>query len=443
MTRAIDQFIKNPKMALFTISWPVIIGMLVQVMYNIVDTAFVGRLGPKPIAAVTFTFPIFFLMSALTFGLNTGTNSLISRLVGARQYKKAENAAMHSLMITIIFSIGFAILGMVFLKPLLIVSGAATDVLVLSTQFMNIILIGSPVYFLMYTFSSIFTAQGDTKTATKIQVISLIVNIILDPILIFYFRLGVRGAAFATIIGISVGLILSLYYLFSLPAILVRVKKSSFHLSKSIITDTLKVGIPAMLMQTLLSVYVILINKFMAHYGTDFVAAFGLGSRIESFATLPFFGLSVGMLTLSGIFYGAKKKKELRSFIWYSLKVISGLACLMGVIFFFVSNYIFLIFTNDVTLLKLAEQYLRIDVITFPLMAIGFGIARIVQGMDDGVAGFVITVTRVLIVFVPVAYLFTFVLGYSFLGIAWSMVIGGIVSNIVAVIYLRRKLRYL
>ena len=167
--KRINKFIKNPKKALFTLAAPTIIAMLVQTMYNIVDTAFVGRLGADSIAALTFSFPLFFILIALNSGVAVGMGSRISRFLGAKQHKAAENAAIHGLFISICLAALIFIIGTMSLKPLFNIFGATETVAGLAISYMSIILIG--VFFMLPSFAmhNIFTAQGDTKTPMKIQ----------------------------------------------------------------------------------------------------------------------------------------------------------------------------------------------------------------------------------------------------------------------------------
>jgi putative MATE family efflux protein len=437
----VSQFVKDPKKALFTLSWPIVVGMLVQVSYNIVDTAWVGRLGANAIAALTFAFPLFFVMIAVSTGLTAGVNSLISRLVGANKIRQAENAAVHACYLSVIAAIVITFLGLLFLRPMFELFGAASDVLLLGINYMRIIFFGTVLMFLGWTLTSVFSAQGDTKTPMKIQVVGLVANIILDPIFIFPLKFGVAGAAIATVISFGLSVALGIYYMFFRDKALVKVNFKAFRYSGSIIAETFKVGFPAMLMQLLIAFYVVIINRFMAHFGTNYVAAFGLGSRLESVASLPFVGISFAMLTLVGMFYGAKKYAALKCFIWYGIKISVAVSSALGLIFFLIPEILFRLFTSDPLLIGLASAYMRIDVFTFPLMAVGFALSRILQGMGDGIPGLVVTLTRVLFVFVPVGYAFVYLLGYDYLSVAVAMVISGVVSNLIGLVWLRQKLR--
>jgi Na+-driven multidrug efflux pump len=190
-----------------------------------------------------------------------------------------------------------------------------------------------------------------------------------------------------------------------------------------------------------MSVYVMFLNRFMAHFGTDYVASFGLATRLESFVSLPIFALSISLLTLVGMFYGAKRHDLVRSISWYGLGI--GVLAAAGVgVFFYAFPVLFLkIFTQDRLILMIGSAYLRIDVLTFPTMAVAMIISRILQGMGFGFPGFFINFIRIFFVAVPLAYIFVFVLGYGFLSIAWAMVAGGVIATILAFIWMGLKFR--
>lgn len=437
----VDQFIKNPKKALLTLAYPTLIAMIVQIMYNIVDTAFVGRLGAEAIAALTFSFPIFFILIALNQGIAIGMASRISRFLGGKKKESAENTAMHGLFISLGLAIVIFFAGILTLKPLFSVFGATASVIELSMQYMSVILIGIFFMFPAFVLGSMFTAQGDTKTPMKVQVIALLLNIILDPIFIYVLGYGVKGAAIATSITFFVALFLFIHYIKRKSYLQIRLR--SFKYSFPICKEICKVGAPATLIMLLMSVYIIFINRFMAHFGTNYVASFGIASRLESVAVMPILAISTSVMTLVGMFFGAKRYDLLKNIIRYAVIVGSVFTSVMGFFFYLFPSFFLRIFTPDITLLNLASAYLRVAVFTFPIMAIGLIIGRAMQGMGFGLPALVITCVRILIVAVPLAYVFVFVLGYSYLSIAVAMIVGGVVSDIIASIWLRSEIKNL
>src|SRR3989344_2458935 len=281
----VDEFIRNPKKAMLALALPIVITMIVQVMYNIVDTAFVGRLGAEAIAALTFSFPLFFILISLNSGIGIGVNSVISRYLGSENKKGAENAAVHGILISLFFGLIIIVIGMLTLKPLFLLFGATENVLNLAMGYMSVILLAVIFIFPSFVLNSIFSAQGDTKTPMKVQILALLSNIILDPIFIYVLGYGVVGAAVATLISFSLGLILSIYFIRTKSYL--RVSLKNFKFSPLLIKQIFYVGAPASFMMLLMSVYIMFINRFMAHFGVEYVAAFGIASRLESVATMP------------------------------------------------------------------------------------------------------------------------------------------------------------
>ncbi|MBU4501370.1 MAG: MATE family efflux transporter, partial [Nanoarchaeota archaeon] len=190
---------------------PVVVGTAVQTLYNIIDTAYVGRIGADALAAISFSFPVFFILIAINAGLSTGMTSRIARSLGEKKKKEAENAALHGLLLSVIVGFLVAGIGIIFLKEIFALFGATGNILQLAVDYTLIILYGILFMFFSYMFNGIFSAQGDTKTPMKIMVTTLIINIILDPIFIFALGWGIKGAAIATVISFFVGLILFLF----------------------------------------------------------------------------------------------------------------------------------------------------------------------------------------------------------------------------------------
>jgi putative MATE family efflux protein len=441
MKNRVDQFIRNPRRALFVLAAPVAIAMLVQTMYNIVDTAFVGRLGAASIAALTFAFPIFFIMISLNSGMGVGINSLISRLLGAKNKEAAENAAAHGIFMTAVFAVSVYGLGRLMLGPLYSLFGAATEVRVLSMSYMTILLGAVLFMFPAYAINSIFAAQGDTQTPMIVQTFGFALNTVLDPIFIYGLRFGVRGAAMATNIAIAITLLVYIYFLKKRSYL--RVRFRSFRFSFSLCREICRVGAPASMMMLTMSIYVMFLNRFMAHFGTDYVASFGLASRLESFVSLPIFALSISLLTLVGMFYGAKRFDLVKSISWYGTGMGLLAAAGIGVLFYAFPVVFLRIFTEDRLILMIGSAYLRIDVLTFPTMATAMIVSRLLQGMGFGLPGFIINAVRIFGVAVPLAYVFVFILGYGFLSIAWAMVAGGVTASILAFWWMGLKFRSL
>jgi len=415
------------------------IGMMVQALYNIVDTAFVGRLGADAIAALTFSFPIFFFLMAMNSGVAIGMASRISRSLGANREKDAENTAMHGIGLAAIVAIIIMIIGLFTLRPLFGLFGATPSVIELAVDYMRIVLFGVLFMFMTFLISNIFSAQGDTKTPMMVQVTALGLNIILDPIFIYVLGYGVKGAAIATTISFTVGFLISFYFLKKRSYL--KIDLSRFKLKINIIKDMLKVGAPASLTMLLMSFYLIFLNKFMSHFGTDYVAALGMTFRLESLAVMPMVSMAMALMTLTGMFFGAKRYDLLKNIIWFGVKAGILIVMVIGSLFFIFPSLFLKIFTSDANLIAIGVPFMRIELLTFPFMTMCMILGRSMQGMGFGMPGLIISLMRSLLLPIPLAYLFVFVLGYGYLSIAVAMVIGGVIASIIAAILLKIKLK--
>ena len=441
MKKRVEKFINNPKKGLFILAAPMLMGMLVQTLYNIVDTAFVGRLGAESIAALTFAFPVFFIFIALNAGLGAGVSSRISRYMGELNKKQAENTAMHGIIISILLSVLIFSIGSTFIRPLFLLLGAEANVLELAISYMKIIFMGGIFFMLVAMFNAIFSSQGDPKTAMKIMVSALVLNIILDPIFIYVLGYGVKGAAIATVIAFIFGFMLSLFYIKTKS--ILAIKLSSFRFSKRISKQIIQVGIPATLMMLTTSIAFMFINKILAGFGVDYIAAVGLSFRLESLAIMPSVALSLSMLTLTGMLYGSKKYNLLKSTSYYGIKIGVLISVCVGIILFFFPHAFLRIFTSDEKLLLLGSSYIRIMVFSYPMGSVALIIGRILQGTGVGLPSLIINLFRTLLVPIPLIYLFVFKLGYSYLSIPVALIIGGIVAALIAVVWIKIRLKKL
>jgi putative MATE family efflux protein len=432
------EFIRNPKKSLFTLAIPIAVGMLVQSLYNIVDTAWIGRLGAESIAALTFAFPVFFVLMSINISIATGMNSLVSRFIGARKKHTAENAAWHGVVMSIAASIIALLTGVWLLEPFFSILGATGNVLRQSVDYMSIILYGLPFMFISVVFSSVFSAEGDTRTPMIIQISGLLLNAILDPIFIYVLGYGVPGAAIATVISFLFSMALSIYFLWKKSYLRLRWKDFTPNLQTA--WDIARIGAPAALTMLVMSIYFMYSNWLIASFGTEYIAAFGITSRLESIIILPTFAFSMATLTLVAMFFGARKHELIRSTIAYSIKVSVQFTAAIGILLFIFPSTLLKIFTDDAHLISLASDYLRVNVFVFPLVAVTVIIIRALQGLGLGFPGLVINGIRVFFVSMPLAYAAVFLMGYSFVSVAYCIIIGSMASSVVAVIWLEHAL---
>ena len=435
----IRRFMEHPRRALFSLAAPTLIGMLVQTTYNIVDTAFVGRLGPDAIAALTFAFPLFIMLFALNSGIAIGMGSLISRSLGAGNKKRAENAAMHGLVMSILLAIVLAMIGIPAMPWLFELFGASGHVLQTGVTYMRIVLAGIVLMFTNYIIHYIFSSQGDTRTPMVIQIISLLVNIALDPIFIYVLGFGAPGAAMATVCAFTVGFVLG--YILLKKKSQLTIEPRYFRHSWPMVKNILSVGIPATLMMMLISISQMVINRLMVTYSVLHVAMYGLVSRLESLMIMPSVAFASAAMTLVGMFFGARRYDLLKDVVKFTGMIIVGISIIAGSVFILLPKTFLQIFTDNPEILSIGAPYLRIEVLMFPFLGLTMLTIRALQGMGFGLPSLIINLVRIVGVTLPLAFLAVLVFEMSYLAIAVSLVIGSVVSMIMAWIWFGWRLK--
>jgi len=273
----------------------------------------------------------------------------------------------------------------------------------------------------------------------KIQIFTLLLNIVLDPIFIYVLGLGVKGAAIATVISFTIGLILYSYFLHTKSYL--HIHPQNFTFSTKLIKEILMVGLPASIMMIVMSVFLMIFNWFMSYFGTDHVAAFGIGFRAESVVIMPVMAGSFAVMTLVGMFFGAKRVDLIKGIVWHAIKIGVLYTIVVGGLFFIFPSFIYKIFTSDPVLIELGIPYLRIVVLAYPFMGITMVIGRTLQGMGYGMPGLIINLLRTILVSTPLSYLFVFVLGYGYLSVITSIVIASIVASVVAIVWFEWEIK--
>ena len=434
----LDEFIKSPYRALILLSIPVIASAIVETLYTITDAVFVGRLGAEALAAVTFAWPFFFILTALSLGLNAGISSRISRYLGEKNKRQAENTAVHGILLALLLAVVIAALGIPWLRYIVGLTGASGQALDMSTNYMLVVLLGIVSMFVSYVITSIFAAQGDTKTAMKIDIYSLVLNIALSWLFIFVFRFGVVGSALAIITANTFALFQSLYFLRTKSYLTLRLR--SFNYSPFILKEIVAVGFPSSLMMLVASASAIFLDRVMVHFSVEHVAAFGLMSRLESLSILPIYGLSVGAMTLTGMFYGAKQHKLLEDITWYAIKLGMAVATVISLVLFVFPEALLRMFTSDPAVLSVGIPFLRFYVITFPFSAAAMIIGRIMQGIGRGAPGLIVGVVRSLVIGIPLAYIFVFVFGFGYISVATALIVSAVIGAGLGALWLARML---
>lgn len=390
-----------------SMSFPIMLSMLVQALYNIVDSMFVSHYSQQALTAVTLAFPMQNLLIAVSVGTSVGVNSLLSRKLGAKDISAARKAAGNGLTLSVISWGFFALLGLFFSKTFVEFFSNDPELIAMGNQYISICLIFSLGLFIDITCERILQGTGDTFHPMIIQSTGAIVNIILDPILIFGLfgmpRMGVMGAAIATVFAQHVSAALAIYYVRRNKEIVL--KKASFRLEKQTVKDIYAVGIPTIIMQAIGTILITSLNKILIGFSTSAVAVFGIYFRLQSFIFMPVFGLNTGMIPVIGYNYGARKPKRITATIKVGL-IVAVTIMGIGTALFILFPHILLSWFNA------TPEMVEIGIVAMQRISLGFTLAGVsivlialFQGMGYGYLSMINSVTRQLIFLLPAAYL--------------------------------------
>ena len=444
----LSSFIKNPKKALWTLAIPIMFGMGIHTLYNIVDMLFIGRLGGDAIAGVAFNMPIFFLMLGLTMGLGSGVTASIARLIGQKNKSGADNSAEHAIAMAACISGVFTLLGLYYGKDILAIFGAEGNILTLGWDYLSMIVLGLPFMVFSGFFRSILAGEGDMKFPMLVAGLGTILNIILDPIFIFNLEdygniglgMGVKGAALATVVSQLSVFLIFIYMLFIKEHAYISFNLKAFSPSKIILWDIVKVGLPASLSMIIMAVGQGVFNKILIQYSSQTVAAYQVAGRLDMLIFLPIFAIAGAMTTLVGMFYGAKEIRALNQIIRYGI-LSAFLITLVSSTFVYLFADIFSSwFTRDQEIIDVSVGFLRLLSLIYPLVAIAITSGRVMQGLGKGLPVLIITIIRVLGISAPLAIYFSFILQKPVEWNWYAMMVAAAVSFIIAIYWVRFEL---
>ncbi len=434
----------DPKKAIRTLSMPMIFSMLLMMVYNLADSIWVAGLGPNSLAALGFVTPLFMMVIGLGNGLGAGANSLISRCIGAKNKKGSDNAAIHSIILTLLVSVVLTVFILIFLKDLLMIMGAGQS-LNLAMQYGQIVFGG--LIFLIFTSvaSGILRAEGDVKRPMYAMLATALLNIVLDPIFIYYFGWGVSGAAIATLISASISAALILYWLVLKKDTYVSLSRKDFNPNLTVIKDILLVGLPASAEFFVMSILGIVLNIMLVITGgTEAVAVYTAGWRVVMIAMIPAIGIGTAAITVAGAAYGSRRYNNILTALNYSVKLALGVASITALIIYVFASDIASIFAYSAQSSFMAPSiaaFLRVMCIFLIIVPFGIVASSIFQGMGRGVTSLILTVIREVLFISVFAYFLSFVFGVGEQGVWWGIVIGGAFGCAIAFIWATRFIK--
>ena len=419
-----------------------IISMLVQALYNVVDSVFVAQINEEALTAVSLAFPVQNLMIAIAAGTGVGINALLSRNLGEKNLEGANAAAKNGIFLGMISYIVMAVIGLAGSHFFFTVQTKDPLIVRYGTQYMLIITVVSVGIFMQITFERLLQSTGKTIYNMITQGTGAIINIVLDPILIFGMfglpRMEVAGAALATVIGQLVAVCMSLYFNCKKNTEL-DLNMRTFRPNKTIIATIYKVGVPSIIMQSIGSVMVFGMNKILLIFSSTAAAVFGVYFKLQSFIFMPIFGLNNGMIPIIAYNYGAKNRERIMATIKMSVLIAVGIMLVGLVVFQIFPVQLLEIFDASENMLGIGVPALRIISLSFIFAGYIIIIISVFQALGNGVYSLMVSVIRQLFVILPVAYLFARVFGLS--RVWWAIPIAEIVAVTVTTLMFRRIIR--
>ncbi len=375
------------------LSIPSIIAMLTNAIYNLVDTFFIGRIGTSAVGAVAVAFPIFNLIGAVGLTYGVGAASYVSRLLGAGEKEQADKAASTALFTSLATGIAFALLGLMYLDPLLTAFGATETIMEYAREYTMIIIMGSIFTMMNMTMNNLVRAEGNAQRFMVAMVSGALLNVALDPIFIFGFGMGIKGAAVATVISQSVSTVIILEYFVrkkSFTNLSIRLFRFSLH----IYSEIFKIGLPTFLRQFLSSFSVALLNNAAGAFGDHAVAAVGITMRVLMLGMMVLFGYGQAFQPVAGYNYGAKKFSRVFESLKFSILVTTVFATFFAIIGMVIPGSIVSIFSNDPEVIDVGSRALRAVSIFFPSFGFVITFTVLFQALGKGFAAGLLSMSK-------------------------------------------------
>lgn len=406
---------------LLSLALPIMLTNFIQTLYDLTDSYFVGKLGGIQVAAIAFVWPVTYLILSLGIGISIATTSLVSISIGEKNYIKASRYSSQSITFSLILSIILTILGYYLTPHLLKFMKADGKLLSESVIYCRIILLSTPFLFFNQVFTSIKQAEGDTLNPLVLSIISVFINIILNPILIFKFNMGIGGSAWATVIARFFVTIYAIYlFKYRNKGIIISRKYLGF--DKPIIKKIIQVGLPSSIGQGFSSLGFIVLNIFIIKFGQNAMAAFGIGNRINSLLFLPCMGLGMGLTSIVGQNLGANNIARIKEAVKSSV-IITIVFSIIGVLLInFFDTYIISFFTNDANIKKMSLDYLNLISLSIPGLGLMQILISIYQGSSHTKTAMFITMSRLWLFRIPMIILFEKFTNFREFGIWYAMV---------------------
>lgn len=419
---------------------PTTIGMIANSLYNVVDTIFIGRgVGTLAIAGIGIVFPVQMIIMAIAQLFGMGAASMISRSLGKKDYERASSIVGNSFVASFLFGTFAAILVFIFLNPVLRMFGATENILPFARDYLSIITFGFIYFPFLVSSNNLIRAEGDAKNAMIVMLLAIGINIILDPIFIFTFGLGIKGAAYATIIAQFIGfLYISIYYIRGRSSLSIRLHH--FKTKWLIMKEMVSLGFASFIRQVSMSVLIIVVNNSLKVYGGDIaIAVFSVINRIIMFITMPLFGIIAGTQPIVGFNYGAKKMDRVKKSLTIAILSTIIIGGVFFILFMMIPSKIISLFSTDVELINNGIFPFRMIILLFPF--VGFQIigSGFFQSIGKAKPSIILSLTRQVLFLIPMILILPLFMGINGIWIAFP--IADFLAIIVTGIFLAREIK--
>ena len=427
---------------LLSMAVPMMISMLVQALYNVVDSVFVSYVGEDALTAVSLAFPIQNLMISIAVGTSVGVNALLSKSLGEKRQDAANRAADNGLFLALLGTVAFMLFGAFCSGPFFASQTKDPQILRYGTEYLSVVCVFCFGMFFQVMLDKILISTGKTMLTMFTQGLGAIFNIIFDPLFIFgigpFPKMGVTGAAVATVLGQIAAMALSLFFnLKKNPEVRLTLRGFRPHLPT--IQRIYAVGVPSILMSSIGSVMTLAINNILMAFSSTATAVFGVYFKLQSFVFMPVFGLNNGMVPIISYNYGARNKARVKATFRYAVIYATTIMLVGLAIFQLLPNQLLNIFNASDEMLRIGDVALRMISPSFLFAGAAIVASSMFQALGNGVFSLIVSVGRQLVVLVPVAYLLSLTGRLEL--VWWAFPIAEIASVLLSLLFLRRIFR--
>jgi putative MATE family efflux protein len=440
-TKKVDLTTGSITRSIFYLAGPAVGTMFLETAFSLANIFWVGKLGAVSLAAVISSTILIWINYSLAGTISVGVTALVARSVGAKDFNQASSVSRQGYLFAIFFAITLSILGVLFSRLAFVLMGTEPEVTHLGVRYLRIIFSGAVFFFLIDVLGATFRASGDTKTPMLVTMGSVGLNIILDPFLIFgwgpFPRLGTDGAAIASIFSQGIASLLFILLIIRGKLAFKFSLLPKFYLNPSMIWRILRIGIPASTAGILFSLVYLFINKIVALFGTEAIAALGIGNRMESVSFLTCFGFSIAASTLVGQNLGAGKPERSARCAWQTAGIVVLITGFVGTMFFTFPKHIASFFISDPKVVTIGIGYLRILALSQIFMALEIVFEGAFAGAGNTIPPMLVSIPGSL-ARIPLAYLLAVHWGIGINGVWWAITLTSIAKGIVLTYWFSR-----